>query len=220
LLPDRPKIAVYGDSREAQILRDILIVHDALARGPSSDLHVIAPHPFETNLSDLPQSPNHVVYLRRKSWQASALDNWHWVESPEEAAAWLAAHKPGPALIALGNARLAPFYQLENQTLYFRSRKPPHPPAPRLGETWSNVGPFSIDQETTTFRQFKVAAIVAHDAGGQGGWPKLQVARALGLPVVLLRRPIWPNGLTFEDIAALSAYVQTTLGLDLRINGA
>ena len=213
----KPKIAVYGDSREAFDLRALLSAHELLGQGERASLHVIAPHPFETAL---PEVPDPKVYLRRASWHAGPLDNWLWVDDAQGAADWLQAHQPGPALIAVGYERLAPFYQLKDQVLLIRSRKIPHPAKPNKGDIWTVSGPFTVAQEVETLRANGVAAIIAHDAGGAGGWPKLAAARQLGLPVVLLKRKAWPNGPLFDSVEGLARYINSTLGLDLGANGA
>ena len=206
---------MHGNSREARQLRERLAQAGALAADSAAGLHVIVPHPFAEDVAALQARFTPCIMLRRPGWAAAQGDNWHWVASPQQAADWLAEHAAGPVLVALGNERLAPFYALTSTPLVIRSRKAPHPAHPPLGEVIVDSGPFSEASEIAAFRKHGITTVVAHDAGGQGGWPKLAAARALGLPVVLLRRPDWPAGTAFDDVATLWRHLRGTLGLDL-----
>lgn len=66
-------------------------------------------------------------------------------------------------------------------------------PLPR-GRFVSGTGPFTQIQEQRLLRRLRIDWLLLRDAGGPGGWPKLAAARALGLPVALIRRPAPPPG--------------------------
>jgi precorrin-6A/cobalt-precorrin-6A reductase len=55
-------------------------------------------------------------------------------------------------------------------------------------------GPFAVDDEVALFRAKRIDAVLAKDSGGMEAHAKLDAARALGLPVVLIRRPEPPAG--------------------------
>jgi precorrin-6A/cobalt-precorrin-6A reductase len=53
-------------------------------------------------------------------------------------------------------------------------------------------GPFSLDEERALFARIQCDVLVSKNSGSASTEPKLQVARELGLPVLLLRRPELP----------------------------
>ena len=62
-------------------------------------------------------------------------------------------------------------------------------PAPPRAEIIGARGPFSLDEERALFARIRCDVLVSKNSGSQATEPKLQVARELGLPVLLLRRP-------------------------------
>ena len=53
-------------------------------------------------------------------------------------------------------------------------------------------GPFALDEERALFARLGTDVLISKNSGSQSTEPKLQVARELGLPVLLLRRPELP----------------------------
>jgi precorrin-6A/cobalt-precorrin-6A reductase len=51
------------------------------------------------------------------------------------------------------------------------------------------IGPFSVADEQSLFKQYSVKALVCKDSGGESTVAKLQVAQQLTLPVFMLLRP-------------------------------
>jgi|GEM_PF-2486416 len=54
----------------------------------------------------------------------------------------------------------------------------------------TKAGPYTADAEAALMRDAGIEALVTRDAGGAGAYPKIAGARALGLPVVLIERPV------------------------------
>ena len=211
------KLAVIGGSREADQLikavKQLGVEIDAAAH-----TIVIAPHPLDTDLIEcalLSASGKSYVLLQRPEWTASRDDNWLNAGSVAIAAELLASLKVKHALLVVGNARLAPFYRLPEIELFVRSRNPPHPPIPPFGQICPLRGPFDVETEITAMTENRIEALVVHNAGGQGGWPKMQAARHLGLPVILIDRPEPPKITTFTSVEATLKWVAASLGLDL-----
>ncbi len=211
------KLAIVGGSREAELLaKEVKAL--GIEIDPSAGLVVIAPHPFDTDLIEcalLSAANKPHILLQRPKWQPEKDDNWHFANSAQEAAKTLESLNISRALLAVGNARLAPFYRLKNIDLVVRSRNTPHPPAPPKGRICPFFGPFDIKTELKGLTEQGINALVVHNAGGRGGWPKLAAARQLGLPVVLIDRPDLPDVKTVTDVDAALDWVAASLGLDL-----
>ena len=63
------------------------------------------------------------------------------------------------------------------------------------------IGPFDIDAEISLLQEHGIEVIVSKNSGGEATFAKLQAARAMGLPVVMLARPDLPGcDEEFEDL--------------------
>ncbi len=210
------RLAVIGGSREADRLMDA-VRKRGVTINPLADHVVIAAHPFDTDLIECAllsaQNKQHIL-LQRPKWQPTEKDSWIVASSARDAAQKLDNLSIERALLAVGNGRLAPFYRLDNIELFVRSRNTPHPPTPPMGEIRPMRGPFDVENEIKGMIEDKIEALVVHNAGGQGGWPKMAAARALGLPVVLIDRPKPPDVNIVYSVEAALSWVAASLGLD------
>jgi precorrin-6A/cobalt-precorrin-6A reductase len=67
-------------------------------------------------------------------------------------------------------------------------------------------GPFTVADETALLRAHRIDVVVTKDSGGEATAAKLTAARELALPVVVVRRPPLPEGVTaLPDVAAVLA---------------
>jgi len=203
------KVALIGGSREADLLEKALL-EAGIEVDPAGEIAVVAPHPFDTDLWECAalslQGKPHIG-LARAGWQPEPEDRWTMASSAEEAAKILASSGVKRALLAVGNGRLAPFYRLSGVELCIRSRNAPHPPNPPQGLIRSMRGPFDVAGEVAELSGQGIDALVVHNAGGQGGWPKLGAARQLGIPVILIERPKLPEMEMVESVEAAMAWV-------------
>jgi precorrin-6A/cobalt-precorrin-6A reductase len=71
-------------------------------------------------------------------------------------------------------------------------------------------GPFAVEDEIALFRARGIDCVLAKDSGGREARAKLDAARELGLPVVLIRRPDPPPGPATTSVGE----ARTWLGLD------
>ncbi|HSG57060.1 MAG TPA: precorrin-6A/cobalt-precorrin-6A reductase, partial [Paracoccaceae bacterium] len=94
--------------------------------------------------------------------------------------------------------------------VFLRVMQPDPGPCPlRHGRFVSGKGPFTVAQEQRLLRDLRIDWLIVRNAGGPGGWPKLAAARALRLPVALIRRPAPPPGLVVETIAEVMTWIAT-----------
>jgi len=211
------KIALIAGSREAELLAAKLQAAGVVL-DPSAGVMVAAPHPCDADLwqcAALSARGKPHIGLLRPPWRPEAGDSWQLAADAERAAKLLEKSGAKRALLAVGNARLAPFYRLANIELCVRSRNAPHPPAPPRGRLRLIQGPFDVAGEVEELRNQSIDMIVAHNAGGHGGWPKLAAAQVLGIPVILIERPELPAMQMVETVEEALAWAKRHMGLDV-----
>lgn len=145
------------------------------------------------------------VILQRPEWVKGPEDCWHFVDSVAETAKII----PVGATVFLGTGRktLPEYTCLDGRTLLARVIDPPERPviAGFKGTFLIGSPPFSIAEEVALFRDKGVEWLVVKNAGGQKSRSKLDAARELGLPVVMINRPKLPDAHVVNTVdAALS----------------
>ncbi|MFD8425334.1 cobalt-precorrin-6A reductase [Streptomyces sp. NPDC059466] len=179
------------------------------------DAVVDATHPFATRITEnaaraAAATGVPAVVLRRPGWRPGPDDRWHFAASLAEAAALL------PPLgrrvfLTTGRLGLAAFAPLTGLHFLVRSVEAPDPPLPPDTEVLLARGPFTVDEERTLLSAHRIDVLVTKDSGGEATAAKLTAARARGLPVVVVRRPPLPDGVTaVPDVA--SALARLDLG--------
>ncbi|MFI0089998.1 cobalt-precorrin-6A reductase [Streptomyces bobili] len=164
------------------------------------DAVVDATHPFASGITAnaahaATAAGRPLVVLRRPGWRPGPGDRWHPVASLAEAAELL----PGVGrrvFLTTGRLGLAAFAHLAGTHFVVRSVEPPGPPLPPDTELVLARGPFTVTGELELLREHRIDALVTKDSGGEATAAKLTAARRLGLPVVVVRRPPLPDGVT------------------------
>lgn len=142
------------------------------------------------------------VVLRRPGWSPGPGDRWQEAASLAEAATLLPPLGPR-VFLTTGRLGLAAFAHLTELHFVVRSVEPPGPPLPPGAEVLLARGPFTVDGEAALLREHRIDVLVTKDSGGAATAAKLTAARSLGLPVVVVRRPPLPEGVTaVPDVSA------------------
>lgn len=176
------------------------------------DLVIDATHPFAERISrhaavaawsaGLP-----LLRLERPPWQRQPDDIWYELSSLERAARILP--KLGRRVfLTVGAGELAAFAALTELWFLVRLVEPPQTPPPLARhELILGRGPFSAAAELRLLEQHRIDVLVAKNSGGDATYGKIAAARALGLPVVLLRRPppAAPSERAPETVASVEA---------------
>ena len=147
------------------------------------------------------------LMLRRPGWVPGDGDDWTFLDKGQDAA----QHIPVGATVFLATGRqtLQEFSNLADRTLICRQIDPPDGPFPfPNGEFLVGRPPFSVEDEMALFQARKVDVLVVKNAGGALSRTKLDAARILGIPVLLIRRPPLPPGPRVSDVEAALAWVR------------
>ena len=127
--------------------------------------------------------------LRRPGWQAGAGDDWREVADWAELSAALAPFKR--PFFTLGREPLEHLDGIPTGPFWGLRRLDGHPGNARATVIGAR-GPFDLAEERALFAAGQFDVLISKNSGSSSTEPKLQVARELGLPVLLLARPQLP----------------------------
>lgn len=167
-------------------------------------------HPFATKISDRTArvcAREGIPYLRyeRPSWQSGPGDDWVHVDTETQVADHTKAGQT--VFLATGRQTLHRFANLEKCTIICRQIDPPDAPFPfQNGRFEIGRPPFSIDDEVALFRKLSVDVLVSKNAGGTASRSKLDAARALGIPVIMIKRPMGISGTVTDDLEQVKSW--------------
>ncbi|MFN3986132.1 MAG: cobalt-precorrin-6A reductase [Rhodocyclaceae bacterium] len=160
--------------------------------------HLIdATHPFAAQMSAnaiaaarSAQVP--LLALTRPPWTAQADDRWQQVADIDAAVTALDG-PPQRILLALGRMHLAEFAAQPQHHYVLRLVDPPAAPIPLPDHhVLVDRGPFSVEGDLALLQRHRIDRVVSKNAGGDGARAKLLAARRLGVPVLMVARPVLP----------------------------
>jgi precorrin-6A/cobalt-precorrin-6A reductase len=160
--------------------------------------HVVdATHPFAAQMSRnaakaCAQTGIVLAALTRPAWQSSTGDNWrHVADIPAAVAALQGATQR--VFLAVGRMHLQDFAaQPQHDYLLRLVDEPDRVPMPKAQVVVAR-GPFTLDDDIALMQAHKTELVVSKNAGGTGARAKLDAARHLGLPVLMIDRPVVPQ---------------------------
>ncbi len=171
---------------------------EAFLEAERIDAVLDATHPFAGRISrrtadvcrhrDLP-----CLQVLRPEWRPGPGDRWIFIDNESEAAEHIP--KGATVFLATGRQTLLRFANLAGRYIICRRIDEARQPFPfENGEYLVGRGPFSVAEEIALFKARGVDFLVVKNSGGEGSRPKLEAARALSLPVVMINRPPPPAG--------------------------
>jgi precorrin-6A/cobalt-precorrin-6A reductase len=115
------------------------------------------------------------------------------VDTVEGAVAALGS-APRRVFVALGRNELQPFAAAPQHHYLLRSVDLVDPPLAVSHATYITArGPFSEADDRALLERHDIELVVAKNSGGPSTYGKIAAARALGLPVIMLKRPALPE---------------------------
>ena len=188
-------------------------------RGNATEAVIDATHPYADRISAnavaaCATAGVPLVSIVRAAWQQQPGDNWQIVPSADAAAAALGA-TPRRVFLSLGRLELDAFVQAPQHRYVARLIDPPDVAVPPDIAFLSARGPFDKQAETDLLTAEKIDVIVSKNSGGAATYPKIEAARELGLPVIIIERPHKAAGHAVtspeEAIAWLGAHDRASL---------
>ena len=181
--------------------------------------HVVdATHPFAVEMSRnavaaCATTGTALIALERAPWTKTPEDNWIEVENVARAATALPDQR-ARVFLAIGRQHLAPFAAKPQHAYTLRLVDTPKAALPlQHAEVIVSRGPFTLAGDLDLMRSRNIEWMVARNAGGTGAHAKIEAARRLGLPVVMIARPALPERQSTESIDDVLAW----LGHDARL---
>jgi precorrin-6A/cobalt-precorrin-6A reductase len=181
--------------------------------GEEKITHVIdATHPFAAEMSRnaveacaIASVP--LIALERAPWEKTPGDRWIDVDDIDGAVAALPAAR-AHVFLAIGRQHLAPFAARPQHayTLRFVDAPTGTLPLPDANVTVSR-GPFTLEDDRELMRSRGIEWLVARNSGGTGARAKIDAARELGLPVIMIARPSLPERKRAESIDEVLAWL-------------
>lgn len=152
-----------------------------------------ATHPFAKTISANAKiaAKNTGIELEvrpRQPWQKQTGDRWIDVTSLKEAAEKIPAG--ARVLLALGSQYIDIFKTVDHAHFIVRMVDEPSTPLPLPHHTMIIGKPGNIHEETALLKQFAITHILCRNSGGQGAYAKIEAARALKIPVIIVEQSV------------------------------
>lgn len=139
--------------------------------------------------------------LLRPAWDEPADAPWLHAATPSQAARIIDGYF-SRVFLSSGLGDIAAFAHLPD--VWFLVRSIDASDAPAVLARHHHVtsrGPFDLVSETALLREWQIDALVSKNSGGVATLAKLDAARALGIPVIMIDRPPAPPEKPYTDIA-------------------
>lgn len=165
--------------------------------------HVVdATHPFAAQISrNVAKATSlqrvQLVAMERPPWTQEQGDKWKVVKNIDAAIRAL-PNPPSRIFLAIGRQDIAAF-----------SSKPQHKYVLRFVDATAGAtlpgakvivdrGPFDVPRDVALMKDQGITYVVSKNSGGTGAVAKIIAARQLGLPVIMINRPMMPRRLVLE----------------------
>lgn len=174
-----------------------------------------ATHPFAAIMSAhavaaAAQTGVPLLRLERPAWQPRAGDRWISVNSMEEAAHVLPAG--ARVLVTTGRKGLTHVFARQDVAGVIRSIEPPDEALPAAWRLLLDRPPHTLASEMALLGAEHITHVLSKNAGGDATRAKLDAAREMAIPVVMIDRPQKPKAACFGSVDELLSAVGKDLG--------
>jgi precorrin-6A/cobalt-precorrin-6A reductase len=172
---------------------------------------VDATHPYADRISAnavaaCRQSGVPLVSIVRIAWQPQPGDRWNSVATTEAAPAAL-GQDPRRVFLSVGRQELATFAAAPQHRYLARMVDRPEGILPPDIRVLQARGPFDKAAELRLLADEKIDTVVSKNSGGPATYAKIEAARELGLPVVMIARPPKKAGYPVDSAEAAFAWL-------------
>ena len=133
-----------------------------------------------------------LLRLERPEWSESGGDEWIHVPDVQGAVAVVRERFRRP-MLTVGKLGASAFADDARGSYLIRCSEPPPGPLPDRYLLVLDRGPFGVESERTLMSRHRIDVLVTRNSGGRASAAKLEAARALRIPVVMVDRPRSPT---------------------------
>lgn len=171
------------------------------------DVLIDATHPYAVHMSRhaaLAADETGItrLALERPQWHAS--DGDHWTEYGDWDDLFNAIPQDARVFLTAGQDGMRAFDRPRGFTVLARALEEPQGLNHDV-ELIKSLPLKSAEEEIALLSQYRITHLVSKNSGGRSSMAKLDAARHLGIPVLMLARPPMPEGKTYPDAGALLA---------------
>lgn len=152
-----------------------------------------------------------LLRVLRPAWLRTPADRWTQVATIPDAARAVQDSGARRVLLTIGRQELRPFADLDAD-LVVRSIDPPDPTVLADATILLARAPFTLDGELAVLRTHRIDLVVSKNSGGSATFPKIEAARHLGVPMVMVDRPVAPHVDTVPTVGDAMTWVGNLVG--------
>lgn len=153
-----------------------------------------ATHPFASKISGNAELACNtlnipLIAFERPPWTPQEQDLWRTVPDVQTAAS-MANHQHNRVFLSIGRQQLGAFSNCEVAWFLVRAIDEPNEKLPVNSKPILKRGPFHLNDELQMLRKESINLIVSKNSGGTATYSKIEAARVLRIPVVMIDRPL------------------------------
>jgi len=180
---------------------------------------VDATHPFAVGISHNVEAACAVLGLQliafnRPQWERTEEDSWYEVDDFKHAADFV-GQRNWRVLLTIGRQEVGSFARCKNAWFLIRSIDKPTGALPPRHEVLLRRGPFDFNDERRLLEEQSIDYLVSKNSGGPATSSKILAARALGIPVVMIKRPVKQSVPTLDTVDEVISVIDHSIRFGL-----
>lgn len=152
-----------------------------------------------------------LLRIVRPAWAPEPADRWIHVTTVDDAALAVKHLRARRVLLTIGRQELSAFAECE-ATFVARCIDPPETGVLPGATILLARAPFTLEDELDVIRDHRIDLVVSKNAGGETTRAKLDAARQLGIPVIMIARPPAPPVDTVERVQDALDWIAGRIG--------